>query len=358
MVSSNEKSDWGDCLVSEVQNPELDAFAKSEIGLLPPNVRLYYDCPWLARASVRSGKKELSHIPHRLTDLVLLVVSQETSCRYCTGASRFILKAFGYSEDDINTIESDIQASKVSAKEKVALDFARKLARANPRPISDIKKLQDAGYSSEEIAELTASISIIVMSTRVSSMLALPVGQIEALDKNIIVKMLRPAIGWFLKRKENHVAPRQLTDVELAGPCSDIIRCLNGTPAAAFFRTTIDEMMASEILPRRAKLLTIAVVAKALDCDFCVDETRASLLKDGFTSDELDTALSFLASEKFDKIEALLVPVARETAHFNRKIVQQKTATFARNVSQAELLEAVGVAALANALCRLSILKS
>jgi alkylhydroperoxidase family enzyme len=141
-----------------------------------------------------------------------------------------------------------------------------------------------------------------------------------------------------------------------SGPCADVVAALAGSPAAHTVRTVVDEALGSPILPRRTKLLMLAVIGRALGCDHSEEEARAQLLGEGFTAADLDEVLANLGSPKLDRRDALLVPFARETVRYQVTSIQRRTRELARALSTEEVIEAVGIAALANAVGRLSVL--
>jgi alkylhydroperoxidase family enzyme len=140
------------------------------------------------------------------------------------------------------------------------------------------------------------------------------------------------------------------------GPCADVVAALEGSPLAHAMRQTIDEAMASPILPRRTKLLMIAVVARALGCDHAEAEARAGLAPDGLAPLDVDAILRNLGSPRLDAREALLVPWARETVRYRTLAIQERTRELAHHMELPAVIEAVGIASLANAIARLSIL--
>jgi hypothetical protein len=89
-------------------------------------------------------------------------------------------------------------------------------------------------------------------------------------------------------------------------------------------RGIIDDAWASDILPRRTKTLLLGVVGKVLGCQHAEEEAR-------------------------------LVPFARETVRYQPGAVQRRLREVARGLTVAETVETVGVLALANTVCRLSV---
>jgi len=71
---------------------------------------------------------------------------------------------------------------------------------------------------------------------------------------------------------------------------------------------------------------------------------------------EAQAALSALASPKLDAAEAAILSWVRETVRYTPSQIQKRTRTLSEAIGMEAMLEAVGVAALANATVRLAML--
>jgi alkylhydroperoxidase family enzyme len=140
------------------------------------------------------------------------------------------------------------------------------------------------------------------------------------------------------------------------GPCAAVVAALAGSPVARVLREVIDDALASPVLPRRTKLLMLAVIGRALGCRHSEVEAAEGLRAAGFTSDDVSEVLANLGSPKLDGREALLVPFARETVRYRNAAIQRHTRELWERLGTQEVLEAIGIAALANGVCRLSVL--
>lgn len=119
--------EWEDCLLE----PSRDAALEREIatfGFLPPHVRFFLPCPWLAR-TVASGHIKLAHLPGELADLVFLAVSQDNSCRFCYAAQRGQLRIMGFDEERIRRLEEASFMAEDDPRERAVLDFARQVSQ-------------------------------------------------------------------------------------------------------------------------------------------------------------------------------------------------------------------------------------
>jgi hypothetical protein len=85
-------------------------------------------------------------------------------------------------------------------------------------------------------------------------------------------------------------------------------------------------------------------------------EARKLLAPEHFDAAEIETALSTLASKRLAACESGLLPWVRDTVYYQTATIQDQTRALAAGLGNAALLEAVGVAALANATVRLAML--
>src|SRR5262245_54230470 len=126
---------WGECWLAPAPIPrELAADIKRCTGgMVPAWAPLLASVPWLVRANAQMIQERVAFMPLGLWDLIALVVSQDNSCRYCYGVTRTVLKVLGYRDEQFDRIERDVHVAELSPSDRAALQFARKLTRANPR---------------------------------------------------------------------------------------------------------------------------------------------------------------------------------------------------------------------------------
>jgi alkylhydroperoxidase family enzyme len=297
--------------------------------------------------------KPLVYAPPALCDLVALVVSQDNSCRYCYGVQRTILRIYGYSDTYLDRLVHDFEVADVSASERAAIEFARRLSRANPRPgRADFERLVASGLermAAVEVAVVTASDNF---SNRVSTLLALPPEDLENVVHGRLFRFMRPLMAWRLR-------PRRRTPEPLPHPNEGVgarvVAALEGSPSAGTLRRAVDGAFASTVLPRRTKLLMLAVVARALGCRYGEEDCRPLLAAEGLAQDEIDTILATLGSPKLGTREARLVRFARDTVRYQPGPIQARMREICAGFSREETVEAAAFLSLANALCRLSV---
>jgi alkylhydroperoxidase family enzyme len=344
---------WSECIVpATTPSDALRADIATFVGRTEPSMWLGYlaPVPWLCRAKARLG---LSHAPiafisRELADLIALVVSQESSCRYCYGVTRAYLQLLGRREEEIDRLERDLEVDDVGAPERAALAFARKLTRANPRVSpADYRQVADAGWSPEQMAEIAGVASAACFMTRLASMLALP----PPLDEPVR-SWPQAMVDWMLRRAKGR--PRYALDAPITGarPASALVAALGRSPLARVLRDCVDQALDSPVLPLRTKLMLLAVTAKALGCGACEREACLALSEAGVPEAEVAHVLTHLGDGERD---APLLSLARDAAFVSDPaILQCRVREATVGLEPPAILEAVGMIALGNLLGRLS----
>jgi len=347
--------EWGTCWLDPVDVPPSLAAAarKAAGGILPAWATRLATVPWVVHGFARFAGERVAHMPPRLFGFINLVVSQDNSCRYCYGATRALMKLQGFGDAAIARMERDIHLADLTPAEAAALQFARTVSQANPRPtVADVAALARVGFSRPAIAEIAGVAAFAGFSNRVSTLCALPPERFERWVDHPLARLVRPLVARRLRTRR--VPPVPAPPAE--GPCADVVAALDGSPLALDARRTIDEGMASPILPRRTKLLMVAVIGRALGCDHAEGEARSGLSADGLAPGDIDEIVRNLGSPRLDAREARLVPWARETVRYRPLAIQERTRELTRHLGRDEVIEAVGIASLANAVARLAIL--
>jgi alkylhydroperoxidase family enzyme len=332
---------WGESILPPVSDPAWEAEVKRETGMVTEVSRRIAPSPWLRRFYVNTSKLPLTALTLRQADIGFLVTAQENECRYCYGAAKAALRMLGYSDRLIERIEREVEVAELDEKERAFIAFCRNLARSKPRPAR---------------AEREALIAIAnnCFGNRMATFIACPpeLG-FERFAGSLLGRLMRPLLS--RKMRASHGAP------SAAAPSGDesyspIIQSLAGLPAAAVLNEALNAAFESPVLPRATKALMFAVVARSLACSFCEGAARRLLLAEGFAADEVDVALATLASPRLDSRDAAILAWTRDTVHYKPATIQPLTRALRAEIGDAALLEAVGVAALANATVRLAML--
>jgi alkylhydroperoxidase family enzyme len=346
-------TEWGECVVPATPlSSALRTRIESRLRMVPPWAPYVAAVPWVLDFMCDIVARPVAHAPSPLCDLVSLVVTQDNSCRYCYGAQRAVLKIYGYADEYVDRLLRDFHAPELSAADQAALEFARRLSRAHPRPgAADFDTVVRAGLAPIAVAEIAAVVAAGTFNNRISTFLALPLEEFQIVQRPLF-RLIRPLVAWRIRPRRQAPAPAPTPD---EGPWMRLVAALDGSPSAAVIRRNVDAALASAVLPRRTNLLMLAVIARALGCTYAEAECRRLLAGEGIGAADLDEILATLASRRLDAREAKLVPFARETVRYQPGPIQTRVREVAATLTPEETLEAVGVVSLGNALCRLSI---
>ena len=175
------RGEWGECLVPESPVPAaMAAEVRRATGAVPGWLPRTSPCPWLVRAATALIQKPVAYASPELCDLVTLVVSQDNSCRYCYGMQRAVLRIHGHSDAYIDALVRDFHVSDLSTAERAALEFARRISRADPRPgRAEFERVVNAGMSRLAVAEVAFAAASTSLTNRVATLVALPAERLE-----------------------------------------------------------------------------------------------------------------------------------------------------------------------------------
>ena len=346
--------EWLDPLVVPERNRELERYVKQEAGLVPPHTRFFGACPWIMRADI-DFDVGCAHIGP-LASLIYLIVSRDNSCRFCYGGSRLFMRMAGMSEMQIERLEQDVETARLEPRVHLALDFARRVSRSNPPPGSvERKELCEAGYSEAAIRELALFAGITIFHNRFATLLALPPQFAERVASSWWGGLLRFRFKTLLRRLGSQPEPEAPSVDSDVGPYAGLTRTLAGLPHARLVRRTLDEAWASPHLRPRTKALIFAVIARGLGSTSAEAEACRLLAAEGMATDAIAESLANLGSPALDAVESLILPYVRETIWYQPASVQRRGRVLGEQLGHAALLETVGVAALANMVCRIAL---
>jgi alkylhydroperoxidase family enzyme len=332
---------------------EMVRVAKKYLRGVPSCMKYVTPVPWIFDLLVDVVRPAVFHAPGPVVQLIPWVTALESSCRYCYGAQRGLLRVLGHKDDWIERVERDVQLADVDEAQRGVIQLARKLSRSNPRPARADRDALARRFGDAAAVEIAFVVAGWCFATRVATFLRLPPDrEMEQLSKRWFVPLLRPVF-----RIMSRQPPRRPEIVPLRGPFQDVLTGMGDVPAVHLIRRTIDRALASPALPRRAKLLVIAVVARSMPCAATEAEATRLLADEGLGADDVAEILKNLGSPKLDPLESLLVPFARGSVRYEFLEVQDRVEReLAPKLSRDQLIEAVGIAALANSVVRLAML--
>ena len=355
MTNTLEHVGWERCLIDPRPDRELESYARRKMGIPFPSMRYFAPVPWLARALIDMHPEFglLMHLDQSIANLLTLVVSQENSCRFCYAGVRLMLWAQGMSKARIERVEQDLARGDLAPRTVAAIAFARRQSRGGPATARGAREaLRRAGFSDAEIREIAYVVGETDFSNRAHTIPAIPSHTLERMPDQIHMRLLRPLINRLLER---HRFRGRATPLERAvfDPYASLVDAYAGSPIAPALERTIVEMLASPHLTRRCKLLMLAVVARGLDCRVCAPEIGRALQREGLDEPALTQALTHVDDPELHPGERLLLRFARETIWYEPGQLQRSARALRDRLSDPQLLEAIGVASLANGLCRM-----
>lgn len=346
---------WESCLLEPRRDRALEAFARETQGLPNPSIRYFASVPWLARALIELHPEYglLRRLDPRIVDIVSLIVSQENSCRFCYSAVRSLLWAQGMSKERIDRIEQDLARGDLPPRTAAMVAFGRAQSRSGPPAAhAACEALHAAGVDSDELKEIAYAVAVTDFSNRASTIPAIPTRPLEQIPEQWHMRLLRPLLRRMLMKQRRMGAETAPVPVS-EHPCAHLVKAYAGSPIAPALERTLAGMWSSDLLTRRCKLLMLAVIARGLSCERCAGELGPSLAAEGLDGPTIERILTHLDGPELDPVEQLLVPFARETIWYEPARIQRRARALREHISEPQLVEAIGVAALGNGLCRM-----
>ena len=347
-------AEWSECLLPAGPVPrQMAREVRRAVGALPGWVPRLAPSPWIVRAFRDTIQRPAAYLPRTFFDLGAVVVSQDNSCRYCYGAQRAVMKVLGYRDEYLDRLVRDFHVVDLPPGERAGLDYLRRLSRADPRPgRAESEAVVQAGLDRRAVTEIAAVAAFCTFNNRVATLLALPPDPIESLVRGPLFRFIRPLMA---RRMRPRARPPEPPPQPNDGPLAALVTALGDSPAASVVRRMIEGAWNSPVLPRRTRALLLAVVARALGCAYSEGEARRLLAAEGLEGSHVDEILTHLGSAQLDRREARLVPFARETVRYQPAAIQRRVRETCDAMSREETLETIGTVALANALCRMSV---
>jgi uncharacterized peroxidase-related enzyme len=360
MALQLEQLQWEQPLVPETVDPAWEQEVTAIMGMVPGSFRRIATSVWVRQAYLDFVRVPCTDITRGETELAGLVTSQENACRFCYGSARVRMKMIGFSDEMIDRIERNVQLVEADPRERELVTFCRNLARSKPRPSRQAREeLHAVGFTPRGTAELAAVVAIVGFCNRVSTLLAMPPDlQMEAQGKRM-KGLWNKLTAWLPRKDDMALPPPNAPPATFAGPYGNVLRALEGSPAADVLEATLNRAFSSPRLPARTVTLMFAVVARTLECALCENNAAALLEAQGFSRAQLDEVLAALGSPALTEVEALLVPWARDTVWMPEQParIQERTRPLLDVLGPEGLIEAVGTAALANGMVRLTMLQ-
>jgi len=348
---------WSDPVLPASPDAEWEAELKRRGAHVLEVDRRVASIRWLREASFHATNYIPAAVPERMHRMGSMVAAQENACRYCYGANRAFMKVLGYRESFIQQVERDVLLAELDEKQRAYIAFCRRLARSKPRPAAaERAALLASGYTPTQVGEIAFAISFGCFYNRVSTLLACPP---EKSFERMAASPMRWVMAIAMRLMKKPEGPTQaLPDAATltSGPFGAVLAPLAGLRAASIMKAALDGAFETGELSRTAKVLMFAVVGRTLGCPHCQAEATRLLEDEGLSRDEIDSAIGTLRCPRLPQREDGLLSWARDTVYYEPSSIQQKTRALGAELGPAALLEAIGVAALANGTVRLAML--
>ncbi|HEX2541440.1 MAG TPA: hypothetical protein VHM00_10200 [Caldimonas sp.] len=347
---------WEECLLEPRRDRELERLVRRTQGVPNPAIGYFASVPWLARALVELHPEHglLQRLDPDVADLVALTVSQENSCRFCYSAVRALLWARGMSRARIDRIEQELARGDLPPRTRAAIAFGRTQSRSGPAAAHGAcEALRAAGVGTDELKEIAFAVAVSDFGNRACTIPAIPARPLERMPEQWHMRLMRPLLGRLLNSRRRAGAALTPGDPPAPPPYTRLVGAYAGSPIAAALARTLEGMWRSQHLTRRCKLLMLAVIARGLSCGPCTEDLAPALAAEGIDAAALETILTHLAGPELDELERVLVPFARETIWYEPARIQRRARALREQMSEPQLVEAIGVAALGNGLCRM-----
>jgi AhpD family alkylhydroperoxidase len=346
---------WDNCLLEPIVDRRAEATLRREVGATPRWLRYFLSCPWLPRTamSLAADNKLLMHIDFPTVDLVALAVSQENSCRYCYAVTRMQLRILGMSEERVQALEQRLASGDLEPRSAAAVRFARRMSRASPLTTSaDLAPLRSAGYNDAQIRELAFCVACVGFFNRISTIPALPPQTWEQIADRWFMRLLRPLVARVVRGWRKPGQAVSFSHVP-QGPFSRLLLQFEGSPIGPALAYALESMWGSPILSRRCKALMFAVIARGIGCPDSTDEVACVIESEGLSPAAAEHILAHLGGQELDQETSALLAFARDTIWYQPIQIQRRAGELRKRVSTAQFVEALGVVALANTVCRL-----
>ena len=180
-----------------------------------------------------------------------------------------------------------------------------------------------------------------------------PVVTYERIGRSFLGRLLRPILATANRRSvpvpTDFVAPE-------GAPFAGVTNTLAGLPAAYLLDETLNGAFESPMLSRRIKALMFGVVARMLECSFCLPKAASCCRPRASTMRRWMRACPRWAHPSSMPRESAILAWVRETVRYQPSQIQKRTRALSDAIGMEAMLEAVGVAALANATVRVAML--
>ncbi|MGH8631903.1 MAG: hypothetical protein ACREU7_14225, partial [Burkholderiales bacterium] len=263
------------------------------------------------------------------------------------------LRMLGMSEERMQQLEQRLASGDLEPKAAEATRFARRMTRATPLATpQDLEPLRATGYSDAQIREIAFVAAFIAFFNRISTIPALPPQSWEQLADRWFIRLLRPLLVPKVRSWRKRGQPTSFSRPP-EGPFAGLLLQFKGSPMGPALASALDDLWDSPLLSRRCKALMFAVVGFGLGCEESRDEITRVLEAEGLAPSDMENILAHFGGPDMDAEESALLAFARDTIWYEPIRIQRRARELREGLSVGQFVEALGVVAIANSVCRL-----
>lgn len=306
-------------------------------------------CDWLAAPLVDNRLA--------LGPQVLYMVGRSVSCRFCAGAGRAVLQLLGLTAAEIAELQDVLaNTSRSSTAHGLQMRVVAAVARGVPAPTDPTAaELAAVGMTSVQTAELGFMAARAVLTSRITLATRVAPVFFEQVATPWLAP-LRPLLRLSLRllgAKKGE--PRPLRPEDRRGPLAVCVTVLDGVPAAALVRQLIDAALAPSALTAAEKALIFGVVAMTLGNQAAQAEMTERAAS--FGAAKPDRVLQTLGADETAEFREML-GLARALVRPEPSDVHRRAQLVLASSSPHRYIDALGTAAVANAVLRLPLLRA
>ena len=357
MATSLKQLPWESCLFEPRRNREFESWLKREVGSAPGWTRYLDSSRWFAKAMTRFqfDQRLVPALDGELPMRVMLVVSQENSCRYCYAMLRMMLRLFGVSEARMQELEQHLADSReLSPRLLAAVRFTRIVNRGNPlHGSAEREALAQTAFSADEIKQLAFLVVSMGMMNRFCTAVALAPQFVESMSSHWLLGIIHPLASRLLQHLPKPRLPSASAQ-QVLPRFPALVDVYAGSPIARLLEDTLADMWLSQTLGPRDKLLIIATITQGIHCNMCRAEVTRLAAAEGLEAEALFTAIAHLDSAALTEKERVMLEFARESLWYQPQKLQLRAQALHRMVGTSVFVEMLGVVIIANMFTRLA----
>lgn len=356
-----DRGEWAEEIVEPRSSSDMERLFRRRVGFVPQLVSYINPHPWVHRAVLFLVDPRLQVLDEDLCMQICFVVARDHACRYCYGSLRAFLRVAGYSESELDRLEDELYLRGSRGAEREALRLALNISKGRLQHDDAVDALRETGYGDMAIREIAGSALLDTITTRVATMLAVPIDvRLEEATAPWYFDLLQPIAqtvlaGW-QRLGTSSEPPLSAEDTE--GAFAPWLLRLRGTNVGRVLHDLTNRWLRTEYaLPLRTKLLILAVVARALSQEDLNDRVSELLTSEcGLSTKTIEAAVKHLRDDAISDQEVRLLQLARASVRYDPQRLQPTVRKQAQDLSRDETIDAVATLGLSNALARLCTL--